>query len=111
MLERFSKLPVGKRRHDIDFRKEISLSVCTLQTVVDGNFFYSQRSDVDNLVPEIYIGRKAEIAHINIGIKVSGQISITEITHGMNRRIKLYLISPDRLNIRLNECEAESMAA
>lgn len=87
MLERFLKLPVGKRRHDIDFRKEISLSVCTLQTVVDGNFFYSQRSGVDNLVPEIDIGRKAEIAHINIGIKVSGQISITEITHGMNRRI------------------------
>lgn len=87
MLERFSELPVGKRRHDIDFRKEVSFAVSTLQTVVDGSLFYSQGSGVDNLVSEIDVGRKTEITQVNIGIEVAGQISVAETTHGMNRRI------------------------
>lgn len=87
MLERFSELPVGKRRHDIDFRKEVSLAVCTLQTVVDGSLFYSQGSGVDNLVSEIDVGRKTEITQIDIGIEVAGQISVAETTHGVNRCI------------------------
>lgn len=86
-MERFSELPVGKRRHDIDFRKKVSLAVSTLQTVVDRSFFYSQGSGVDNLVSEIDVRRKTEITHIDIGIEVAGQISVAETTHGINRRI------------------------
>ena len=72
MVERFSKLPVGKRRHDIDFRKKVSLAVSTLQTVVDGSLFYSQGSGVDNLVSEIDVRRKTEITY-NPQIQISAE--------------------------------------
>lgn len=108
MLEHLSELPVGEGRYKIDFRKEIPLAIRTFQSVVDGSLFYTQRSSIDDFVSEIDIGRKAEIPQIDIGIEIARQVTAAEFAHGVDRR--MYLISPDRLNVRLNVCEAASIA-
>lgn len=107
MLKRLSELPVGEGRYEIDLRKEIPLAVRTFQSVIDGSLFYTQRSSIDDFVSEIDIERKAEIPQIDIGIEIARQVTAAEFAHGVDRRI---LISPDRLNARLNVCEAASIA-
>lgn len=93
MLERLSELPVGEGRYEIDLRKEIPLAVRTFQSVIDGSLFYTQRSSIDDFIPEIDIRRKTEIPQIDIGIEVARQVTATEIAHGVNGRIVVSYIA------------------
>ena len=81
MLERLSELPGGERRHKINLRKEIPLAVRTFQSVIDRSLFYTQRSSIDDFIPEIDIGRKTEIPQIDIGIEVARQVTAAERTY------------------------------